>query len=119
MFCTFNFISSLQVASRTFYAHAYILCSRSEFFRKTLTNSVDSAIVQTVEVDGIHPDIFSELLAYLYTNSCHLLKPGTKFMLQNTEGIAETQDRHFVGDLEDFNDLHKISAFQVHSTSTA
>ncbi|XP_014665632.1 PREDICTED: inhibitor of Bruton tyrosine kinase-like [Priapulus caudatus] len=100
----------IKVLQRSFYAHAYILSSRSEFFRKALDCGSEQPGTHHVEVDGIHPDIFAEILTYMYTDTCHPLQPGSKFQLQHLEGVtgnvlsmSDTGQEPHCGD---FLDLH-------------
>lgn len=75
---------SLQTGGHTWPAHKYILLSRSDYFNKLLAESKRKDTLtehQVIEINDIHPEIFEQLLTFLYTDTCDLLTPGTNFDL--------------------------------------
>lgn len=74
----------LQTGGHTWPAHKYILLSRSDYFNKLLAESKRKDTLtehQVIEINDIHPEIFEQLLTFLYTDTCDLLTPGTNFDL--------------------------------------
>ncbi|KAI5713388.1 hypothetical protein M8J76_015146 [Diaphorina citri] len=67
---------TFQVASTLFPAHRYILASRCKALYE-LCSGVDEVVI-----DSVQPDIFRQILLYVYTNDCSLLHPG-QFKLIN------------------------------------
>ncbi|XP_035218023.1 speckle-type POZ protein-like B [Stegodyphus dumicola] len=58
---------NITVGSKTFWAHKYILCSRSSVFRKMFETSEITPKMDTVTVSDIDPDIMDEILLFMYS----------------------------------------------------
>ena len=67
------------VASKRYPAHAFILASGSESFAKQLkflNKEVEETEPVILEVEDVLPQIFQQILKYLYTKTCDLLFEG-------------------------------------------
>ncbi|KAF5293017.1 hypothetical protein FQA39_LY13786 [Lamprigera yunnana] len=60
------------VVNKYFRAHRYIIASSSSVLYNLINNSKNAV----VEINGVHPDIFEQLLLFIYTGTCCLLKTG-------------------------------------------
>jgi len=63
------------VGNQNFAAHSFILASGSETFSKQLRFTEVTGPV-TVEIDDVHPEIFKQILQFLYYKSCELFMEG-------------------------------------------
>lgn len=61
--------------NKKFPAHSFILASGSETFSKQL-RFADTASPTIIEIDDIHPDIFKQVLQFLYYKTCDLFQEG-------------------------------------------
>ncbi|XP_063243097.1 inhibitor of Bruton tyrosine kinase [Bacillus rossius redtenbacheri] len=63
---------------RVFAAHKFLVASRSEPLTKLVAEAAGRCDggVPRVELAGVHPQIFQQLLQFMYTNTCDLLRPG-------------------------------------------
>ncbi|XP_071662928.1 inhibitor of Bruton tyrosine kinase isoform X3 [Patagioenas fasciata] len=82
---------TFQIGTRTYPVHKYILAARSDFFKKLFVssdNQLDTPDVYRKDEDAvgcdlyviekIHPDLFTYLLQFIYTDTCDLLTHGYK-----------------------------------------
>ncbi|MBN3318090.1 IBTK kinase, partial [Atractosteus spatula] len=97
--------ATLQVGNRTFPVHKYILAMRSDFFRKQFYPESDRVelpdILQTSEdavgcelfvMEKVHPDMFEQLLQFIYTDTCNMLFHGYKAKIPQEERSEDHQD---------------------------
>jgi len=63
------------VGNRRFPAHSFVLASGSETFSKQL-KFAELTNPTVIEIDDIHPDIFKQVLQFLYYKTCDLFKEG-------------------------------------------
>uniref|UniRef100_A0A8D8PS67 Inhibitor of Bruton tyrosine kinase n=3 Tax=Cacopsylla melanoneura TaxID=428564 RepID=A0A8D8PS67_9HEMI len=63
-----------QVGATRFPAHKYILASRCRPLYELCSSGVDAPC--QVTVDNVQPDIFKQILLYVYTNDCDMLHSG-------------------------------------------
>lgn len=96
------FFSVDQLCHRRVPVHRYILASRSEFFCQKFDAETKP---HEVRLDEIDEAILSELLSFIYTDSCRLLTPGCQFEWQDKK-VAETSE-------------HEKSALAVDSNMSA
>ncbi|XP_060529137.1 inhibitor of Bruton tyrosine kinase isoform X2 [Cylas formicarius] len=61
-----------QIDRSRFYVHRYILSSASAYLAKCSSTYDQKPIV----LEGYHPDIFQQLLLFIYTKRCDLIVPG-------------------------------------------
>lgn len=125
---------TLQVGTRIFPAHKYILAMRSDFFRKLFGSDhdwLDSADVYRKDEDGVgcdlfvieklHPDLFMYLLQYIYTDSCDILIHGHRPKIVYKEKMEENQDS-LTANLNKItinDDVNNKSAFEVYRSNQA
>lgn len=116
----------IQAGGHTWPAHKYILLSRSDYFNKLMAESKKKDSLtdhQIIQINDVHPEIFEQLLNFLYTDTCSLLIPGTKFDLSPwtapLQGQGDSIDRNEMENRESpdifFSKSEKeMSAFAVH-----
>ncbi|XP_033741198.1 inhibitor of Bruton tyrosine kinase-like [Pecten maximus] len=116
----------IQAGGHTWPAHKYILLSRSDYFNKLMAESKKKDSLtdhQVIQIHDIHPEIFEQLLNFLYTDTCSLLIPGTKFDLSPwtapLQGQGDGFDKNEVENRNSpdifFSKSEKeLSAFEVH-----
>jgi len=77
--CLFIYICD-QVGNRRFPAHLYVIARSSEelleLSMKCAGARSDASDRPVVEIDEVHPELFHELLLYMYSNTCSLLEEG-------------------------------------------
>lgn len=102
-------------------AHRYILACRSEYFRKIFTTkSEDLALLPgmtpTISIDNTNFEIFTQMLKFIYTDTCDLLTIGGTFKLSSKNGVKQgtslLPDEN--GDVIEIEVNRKISAFEVY-----
>ncbi|KAL3883749.1 hypothetical protein ACJMK2_029983 [Sinanodonta woodiana] len=117
----------LQCKGKNWPAHRFILQSRSAYFNNLFQkDTYNEKEIANVSLSNVHPQIFEQALAYMYTDSCELLNIGSKFEMREIE--SETEEI-FHMDLDDpDSSLHmsnsskggkKMSAFEVHQKMKA
>lgn len=97
--------ATLQVGTRIFPVHKYILAMRSDFFRNLFDSDhdwFDSADIYRKDEDDVgcdlfvieklHPDLLMYLLQFIYTDSCDLLIHGHRPKMVYKEKMEESQD---------------------------
>ncbi|XP_066468568.1 inhibitor of Bruton tyrosine kinase [Tiliqua scincoides] len=123
---------TLQVGTRIFPTHKYILAMRSDFFRKLFGSDgdwLDSADVYRKDEDDVgcdlfvieklHPDLFMYLLQYIYTDSCDLLIHGHRPKTVYKEKVEENQDSLTtnLNKITINDDVNNKSAFEVYRSN--
>ena len=69
-----------QVGYSQFAAHKFIIGNRAEYLLKyTLENGEVDSITNTIvcRIDDIQPEVFEQILRFIYTGICQLLVPET------------------------------------------
>lgn len=114
IFLTFLYF---QIGGHSWIAHKYILLSRCDYFHKLLAESkkMEDDDTSVITVQGTHPDIFDQLVKFIYTDTCDLLTPGAKFELSkiSVENGAEDDFLGKVMDTAVITSPHTTSAFEV------
>lgn len=105
----------IKIGSHSWIAHKYILVSRCDYFHKLLAESKkrQDEETPTITIQGIHPDIFDQLLKFIYTDTCDILTVGAKFELSKYYQEAENDEDLFDKMPETISSPHKISAFEA------
>ena len=106
------------VAGKRFPAHAFILASGSESFAKQL-KYLDEDLEEDehepviLEVEDVLPQIFEQILTYLYTKTCDLLLEGPCKVkiedLKNSQEKPNNNTIHMIGNPKE------VSAFSVYA----
>ena len=68
--------------------------------------------MSTVEVDRVHPEIFGQLLKYIYTGSCDLLAVGKPFAMTSCLRQCDDTEMNVNGTFVPYDQM--ISAYEVH-----
>ncbi|KAK2162357.1 hypothetical protein LSH36_100g11000 [Paralvinella palmiformis] len=111
----------LKIGSSLIPAHKYVLAQGSDYFHKLFLQSMQEVIAgdtsdhHTVEVDNVHPEIFGQLLKYIYTSSCDLLKAGERFMMSYGHRGSDDLEQGLNGSFVSYGQM--ISAYEVHQIS--
>lgn len=99
----------VQIRQRQFAAHKFILASRVEYFSKHFLLQKSSSEPNTVvKIDGVHPEIFAQLLKYIYTGSCDFFRKGFKLPF-----ISADMEEKLLIEKETNNSIYNKSAFSV------
>ncbi|XP_056015291.1 inhibitor of Bruton tyrosine kinase-like isoform X2 [Ostrea edulis] len=71
----------LKVKGRSWAAHKFILLSRSDLFYKLIAEvkRKSSEDQTTLEIPDVNPEIFHQMLTYIYSDTCDLLRVGAVF----------------------------------------
>ncbi|KAJ6665824.1 hypothetical protein lerEdw1_001296 [Lerista edwardsae] len=124
--------ATLQVGTRIFPVHKYILAMRSDFFRKLFDSDhdwFDSADIYRKDEDDVgcdlfvieklHPDLLMYLLQYIYTDSCDLLIHGHRPKMVYKEKMEESQDclTTNLNKITISEDVNNKSAFEVYRSN--
>ncbi|XP_010564051.1 PREDICTED: inhibitor of Bruton tyrosine kinase [Haliaeetus leucocephalus] len=96
---------TFQIGTRTYPVHKYILAVRSDFFKKLFVssdNQLDAPDIYRKDEDAVgcdlyviekvHPDLFTYLLQFIYTDTCDLLTHGHKPKILHKGKSEEYQD---------------------------
>lgn len=65
-----------QVGTVRFPAHQFIVASRCEVLAKRMVEQSGNFDVNEIELKGMRPDVFRQVLQFIYTNDCSLLHAG-------------------------------------------
>ncbi len=99
----------LNVGGRSFDAHKAILSSTSKVFAAMFVNETTEKLSNHVDIQDIHPDVFQEVLRFIYTGrvplekmTASLLAAADKYLLEqppinicwNSSVNCETQLTH-------------------------
>jgi len=104
------------VAGKRFPAHAFILASGSESFAKQLKYLNEEVDEETepepviLEVEDVLPQIFEQILKYLYTKTCDLLLEGPCNLK-----IEEPQKKKNNNTIQVKGNPKEVSAFSVYN----
>jgi len=101
--------------------HKFILVNRCSNFQSILANiPSDNVEPPVLELPDIHPQILDQVLQYVYTNDCDLLKSGAKFVLKYSSAKSVLNDEPGIFEMqEDFETIKGKSAFEVVSKKGA
>ena len=89
---------TIDVKGKKFKAHKLILVARSPVFEAMFLSDLIEGSSNTLTIDDIEPDVFEELLSFLYTDYVKNLKPfaaellavADKYMLQGLKAKCGT-----------------------------
>lgn len=120
---------TLQIGTRTYAVHKYILAVRSDFFKKLFVSSdsqletpdvyrkdEDAVGCDLYVIEKVHPDLFAYLLQFIYTDTCDLLTHGYKPKILHKEKSEEYQDT-LISNLNKMSfdeDVNRKSAFEIY-----
>ncbi|XP_052557083.1 inhibitor of Bruton tyrosine kinase isoform X1 [Tympanuchus pallidicinctus] len=120
---------TLQIGTRTYAVHKYILAVRSDFFKKLFVSSdsqletpdvyrkdEDAVGCDLYVIEKVHPDLFAYLLQFIYTDTCDLLTHGYKPKIIHKEKSEEYQDT-LISNLNKMSfdeDVNRKSAFEIY-----
>uniref|UniRef100_T1J4N7 BTB domain-containing protein n=1 Tax=Strigamia maritima TaxID=126957 RepID=T1J4N7_STRMM len=71
-----------QVSNEQFRAHKYILSCRSEYFSRLFLGQLAKkslSVNNVITINDVHPEIFRQVLKYIYTDSCDFFQIGYQF----------------------------------------
>ena len=71
----------LTVGHRHFTAHKVILATRSPVFAAMFQPDTKESLTNSVDVTGIDPDVFHEMLRFIYTNKADVSRDGAQSLL--------------------------------------
>jgi len=106
------------VGGQRFPAHSFMLASGSEVLSKEL-KFAETLNPTILEIQDIQPQIFTQILKYLYTKSCDLLKEGPCLVIvkeaENDNNANNNINKNLKNDILQFEgDPATISAFAVY-----
>ncbi|WAR08874.1 IBTK-like protein [Mya arenaria] len=107
----------LQIKEQRWPVHRFIMISRCANFPSLLANIMISCDLEKPVLDlcDIQPQILEQLLRYIYTDTCDLVSPGAKFVLDrksnDSSGELIDMDMEFGADVERIEG--RRSAFEV------
>lgn len=106
-------IFNLKVKNRSWAAHKFILLSRSDLFYKLIADvkRKSSDDKTTLEIPDVNPEIFHQMLTYIYTDSCDLLQVGSAFDFKSVLTEKDCNENDFDGDLK--GSFRGKSAYEV------
>lgn len=109
LFLFFN----LKVKNHSWAAHKFILLSRSDLFYKLIADvkRKSSDDKTTLEIPEVNPEIFHQMLTYIYTDSCDLLKVGSAFDFKSVLTEKDCNENDFDGDFK--GSFRGKSAYEV------
>ncbi len=96
-----------------------MLSLRSEYFRKIFMTKTEEMLPDerpVVRIDNTNVDIFTQMLTFIYTDTCDLLSIGKTFKFDCKDGVSKEQYNLYYDDtaLMDIEDGKRISAFEVY-----
>ncbi|KAJ8976544.1 hypothetical protein NQ317_017952 [Molorchus minor] len=86
-----------KVDNKYFPAHSYIVCTKSPGLEKLVDNSNKGVVV----LNDVHPDIFEQLLLFIYTGVCDLTTCGE-------EKKDSLKDLEIPSDMSAYEYYHKV-----------
>uniref|UniRef100_A0A8C8SLC5 Inhibitor of Bruton tyrosine kinase n=1 Tax=Pelusios castaneus TaxID=367368 RepID=A0A8C8SLC5_9SAUR len=123
---------TFQIGTKMIPVHKYILAMRSDFFRKLFIsddNRLDFPDIYRKDEDAVgcdlfmiekvHPDLFTYLLQFIYTDTCDLLTHGYKPRMLHKGQTEEYQDT-LISNLNKMSfsgDVNRKSAFEVYRSN--
>ncbi|XP_025096853.1 inhibitor of Bruton tyrosine kinase-like isoform X2 [Pomacea canaliculata] len=72
----------LHVGEQSWPVHLFVLASRADFFRKKVFSSDPAGMGNTtreITVHDIHPEVMEQVLKFIYTDTCDVMKIGSNF----------------------------------------
>ncbi|KAJ9579143.1 hypothetical protein L9F63_024751 [Diploptera punctata] len=106
-----------QVGTIRFLAHRYIIASRCEMLAKRIEDC-DKGGIPTVEIKDMRPDIFKQVLQFIYTNHCTFLQIGEcpiKVVESDEKANNVCPEDNSVEKILGTRDPSSVSAFEVYS----
>lgn len=98
-----------KISDYLFPAHHYIIAINSSKLDDLITASVEKVI----ELSNVNPDIFKQLLLFIYTGTCDLLKPGK--CLEKFKSLSKRSKRKEDSENENESiDKMNMSAFEYY-----
>ena len=96
---TFSITAKESTSPSTFYAHKAVLAARSPVFAKMFEHNLQESATNCITVSDIDPDVFKELLTYIYTGQApniqtlasSLLNVAEKYQLGRLKAMCERQ----------------------------
>ena len=96
---TFSITTSESISPSTFYAHKAVLAARSPVFAKMFEHDLQESTTNSVTLSDITPEVFKELLTYIYTGQApniqvlagDLLNAAEKYQLDHLKVMCERQ----------------------------
>jgi speckle-type POZ protein len=72
---------SIEVGTKIFHAHKVVLIARSPVFRDLFTKNQQPQPIDSLKISNIQPEVFGELLRFLYTDQVKNLGQYAKDLL--------------------------------------
>nr|CAH0105706.1 unnamed protein product [Daphnia galeata] len=94
---------TFSIGGRKFTAHKNILSMRSPVFAAMFHHPTNEALSNKVNVDDIDPDVFQEVLRFIYTG-----KTQSTAMDKMAPGIFAAADKYLLEDLKSWCETHLI-----------
>lgn len=89
----------IKCRGRSFPAHKFVLISRCKFFQSKFQPGICE-----ISLENLNSQIFAQFLTFLYTDSCALVEPGTRFVL------LPEKEKEKSAEIENHFEIEKISA---------
>ncbi|XP_065342837.1 inhibitor of Bruton tyrosine kinase [Cloeon dipterum] len=107
-----------MVGSRRFPAHQCIIGARSEPLYALIQERAlaESDEVPEIPIPNLAPEIFEQILQFIYTNKCSLLTPGQCDIKINYENASAKKKTDVKSSPELGYDPRKVSAFEAYKT---
>ncbi|KAL8560153.1 hypothetical protein ACOMHN_021648 [Nucella lapillus] len=110
----------VQVEDRKWPAHMYILASRADYFRKQVpglcgAEGDEEGGQPLIGVSEVHPEVMEQLLKFIYTDTCDLLKVGSKFSFGHLDKRSNSNASSSEADWHEANSF----VFDGHRTTSA
>lgn len=100
---------AFKTSKQIFPAHQYIVALNSNKLSDIITMSID----KTVDLSEIHSEIFEQLLLYMYTKSCELIKPGKcPARLQNITNLQKNSTKDPIRLLQEISKRFGVGSLQ-------
>ena len=96
---TFSITTNESASPLTFYAHKAVLAARSPVFAKMFEHNLQESATNSVMLSDVDPEVFKELLTYIYTGKAphiqalasSLLNTAEKYQLGHLKVMCERQ----------------------------
>ncbi|PSN38863.1 hypothetical protein C0J52_25683, partial [Blattella germanica] len=97
----------------------YIIASRCEVLAKRIAEVSINDGVPTVHLKGLKPEVFRQILQFIYTNTCSILQPGEcpiKVIIPDDKDNKHSgSDENLSDNIFGTKDPNSISAFEVYN----